>query len=216
MSKGIYCYTDLNDGSIVYIGKDSNINRNQRHTDHLNPAMYNHQPFNRVIQNNPERYVYEVLCETEHYSDIYLNCLEKGLIKTYDPKFNFTIGGEGTKGLKHSLESRKRRSEWMKGNNHALGYKHSIQHNKKISESKKGVPQPKETTLNMIKTKNTSGIYRVSKQTNSRYKQGFRWIYQYFDENGKLRVITSVDLDKLESKVKSKGLDWINVEELVL
>lgn len=215
MSKGIYCYTDLKDSSIVYIGKDSNIHRNQRHTDHLNPAMYNHQPFNRVIQNNPERYVYEVLCEAEHYSDVYLNCLEKGLIKTYDPKFNFTIGGEGTKGLKHSLESRKRRSEWMKGNGHCLGYKHTPQHNKKISESKKGISPPKESTLNMIRTKNTSGIYRVSKQTNSKYKQGFRWIYQYDDENGKRKVIASVDLDKLESKVKSKCLDWIKVEDLV-
>ena len=214
MSRGIYQYTDLKTDEVVYVGKDSNIHRNQRHTDHTNPAMYNGQPFNRVLQNNPKRYEYGVVCEAEHYSDVYLNCLEKGLIKSLNPKFNFTVGGEGTKGLKHSIESRKRRSEWMKGNDHSLGYKHTPQHNKKISESKKGVPQPKNSTLNMIRTKNTSGIYRVSKQTNNNFKQGFRWIYQY-DDNGKRRVITSVDLEKLESKVKSKGLDWIKVEDLV-
>lgn len=216
MSRGIYQYTDLKTDEVVYVGKDSNIHRNQRHTDHRNPAMYNGQPFNRVLQNNPERYEYGVVCEAEHYSDVYLNCLEKGLIKVLTPKFNFTIGGEGTKGLKHSSESRKRRSEWMKGNKNALGYKHTHSHNKKISESKKGVSQSKETTLKMIKTKNTSGIYRVSKQMGKRYKQGFRWIYQYRDENGKIKVIASVDLNKLKSKVESKGLAWIKIEDLAL
>ena len=34
--KGIYCYTDtLNNDEIVYIGKDSQITRNNRHYNHI-------------------------------------------------------------------------------------------------------------------------------------------------------------------------------------
>lgn len=96
MSKGIYCYIDLqNNDSIVYIGKDSDIGRNERHKHHTAPSHYDTQHINRVVQNNPKRYKYEVLCENDHYSDVYLKSLEKGLIKVYNPLFNFTKGGDG-------------------------------------------------------------------------------------------------------------------------
>lgn len=165
MSKGIYYYTDLKDGSIVYIGKDSNIHRNQRHKDHLKPSFYGRQVFNKVLQNNPDRYEYEVLCEADHYSDVYLNCLEKGLIKVFNPKFNMTAGGdsnpmkvpaiakkhgESRRGENHPLygttiseETRKKMSESHKG------FKHSEESRKKISEARKGMVFTEEHKKNI-------------------------------------------------------------------
>ena len=59
--EGIYCYTDLKDNKVVYVGKDSNIHKNKRHQDHFQPNQYNKQPINRILQNNPNRYSYKIL-----------------------------------------------------------------------------------------------------------------------------------------------------------
>jgi len=60
---------------------------------------------------------------------------------------------------------------------------------------------------------NTTGYFRVSKQKNSRCKQGYTWAYQYFD--GKKRCnITSTDLENLKQKVQDKGLEWIKLSDL--
>ena len=37
---GIYYYVDKETGNIVYIGKDSHIDKNKRCKDHLNPSRY--------------------------------------------------------------------------------------------------------------------------------------------------------------------------------
>ena len=122
MTVGIYCYKDLqNDNSIVYIGKDANIHRNERHKAHMRPSTYDAQPFNRVLQNNPDRYSYEVLKEwnmEEHHPKT-ASLLEKLYIRRYDPKFNFTKGGEGLVGFNHSEESKKKISESLKGHTHS-------------------------------------------------------------------------------------------------
>lgn len=57
---------------------------------------------------------------------------------------------------------------------------------------------------------NASNIRRVSKNRTSQCKQGFTWRYVYH-ENGKQKVITSVNMEKLEQKVKNKGLPWEEV-----
>lgn len=57
--KGIYKYTDLKTDEVVYIGKDSHIDKKIRYYAHLTPSKYDDQPFNRVLQNNPERYEYK-------------------------------------------------------------------------------------------------------------------------------------------------------------
>lgn len=59
--------------------------------------------------------------------------------------------------------------------------------------------------------RNSSGIYRVSKQYNSKLKQGFCWRYDYC-ENGHTTSITSVDLNKLKEKVLAKDLEWIEYD----
>lgn len=118
MSCGIYCYKDsLNNDSIVYIGKDSNIDTYSRHRSHKDPSKYDAQPFNRILQNNMRRYHYEVLTswESDKYPPILLTTLERCFIRKFNPKFNFTEGGEGVSGFKHSEETKAKMSESRKG-----------------------------------------------------------------------------------------------------
>lgn len=55
---------------------------------------------------------------------------------------------------------------------------------------------------------NSSGIFRVTKANCPNCEQGFTWKYQYYDEKGNKKTISSVDLQKLEQKVKKQGLEW--------
>ena len=76
MAKGIYCYLDKENDKTVYVGKDSNIDKNKRHRQHLAPSNYNAQPINRILQNNPDRYIYQVLWEIGDCTDTHLNQME--------------------------------------------------------------------------------------------------------------------------------------------
>ena len=133
MTKGIYCYTDKESNNIVYVGKDSHIGRGRRRRAHLAPSNYNAQPINRILQNNPFRYRYNVLWEIDDCTDNHLNQMEFFYIKKYNPQFNFTDGGDGMTGFKHSEETRKKMSE----NNarYWKGKKRSEETRKKISEN---------------------------------------------------------------------------------
>lgn len=102
---------------------------------------------------------------------------------------------EGNKGKNHSEESKKKMSEAKKGENH-------WNYGKYLSD---------ETQLKMSMAQNTSGYFRVSKVKTKKVKQGFSWQYQYY-ENGNQKKISSVDIEKLEYKVKAKGLKWIKFE----
>lgn len=193
MTKGTYCFIDKKNSIPVYIGKDSNIGKNRRYNQHYYPSNYNQQQINRVLINNPDRYEYRVICEYQNLTDDELNYLEiKEIMKhkfLYDekPKFNYTIGGDGTSGYTHTKETRQ-----------------------KISEANSDVPIPDERKINMSKSQNTSGYFRVHKQNCEKCTQGFYYKYQYY-ENGKRKAIVSVSLDKLEKKVKEKELKWEKV-----
>ena len=211
MSKGIYKYTDLETGEVVYVGKDSHIDKNQRHNAHLNPKKYNLQRFNRVLQNNPDRYEYGVIWETEDCTTLKLNKMEILFGKIYNPKFNFGKFGKG--GLNsHTDEAKQKISK-----NNARYWKDknfSDEHKRKISESKKGCTGywkdknlSEEHSLNMSKSQNTTGYFRVYIRKCKRLKQGFNWVYQY-NENGKKKSISSINIEELKEKVKAKGLEW--------
>ena len=225
---GIYCYVDTMDNSVVYVGKDSNIDKGKRRKDHLYPSNYHNQPFNRILQNNSNRYQYKEIFVFDDITDTELNQLEMQQIALFNPKFNFTKGGDGVRGFKLSDEAKRKMSESLKGR------KLPLETRKKMSEARKGRSFSKDTLKKMsennarywkgktfsqehweklIKGCNTSGIYRVSKHKNKRFKQGFIWTYIYF-EDGKRKELASVDLKKLEEKVKAKGLEWYKLEEV--
>lgn len=73
-----------------------------------------------------------------------------------------------------------------------------------------------ESKQKMSEVQNTSGFFRVSKEEDPKCKQGFTWRYSYYQDRKK-KSLYSIDLVKLEEKVKSKGLPWriINKENAI-
>ena len=127
---GIYCYVDTMDNSVVYVGKDSHIDKNKRHIEHNAPSVYNKQPINRVLQNNKGRYKYQVLAnDVETKKE--LNTLEMQYIVLFNPKFNFTTGGDG--GYTLSEETRKKVSE--NNSRYWLGKKRPKETGKKVGDA---------------------------------------------------------------------------------
>lgn len=66
-----------------------------------------------------------------------------------------------------------------------------------------------ESKTQISKSRNTTGYYGVCKKKSKTAKQGFLWVYAYYDENHKRRTISRVDLKKLEEEVKKRNLTWI-------
>lgn len=106
MSCGIYCYLDKKTNNIIYIGKDSYINKQIRNKEHFMRGKRKDQHINKVLQNNPNRYQYKVL-EEGNISQKILNALEMSFIQRYNPRFNFTKGGDGSLGYKHTINTKK-------------------------------------------------------------------------------------------------------------
>lgn len=218
--KGIYCYIDLNTNKVVYVGKDSHISKNARHKQHIAPSQYNAQHINKVLQNNLQRYEYKVLKQGD-FSKNLLNALEILYIRRYSPMFNFTIGGDGGTGYKQSKEQRENHSKAMSGKGNPMyGKHHTLESRKKMSENRdyasgKNHPQygkkvSKKICKKLALSKNTSGYYRVYLRKEKGNAKD-RWVYRYTDETGKRKQISSIDLHKLEEKVKLKGLEWFKI-----
>ena len=269
MAKGIYCYIDKKNDKIVYIGRDSHLHSKQRDMAHKKSCNYNKQKINQIIQNNPNRYLYKILWEISDCTDNHLNQMEIFYIKKYDPQFNFTEGGDGISGYRHTEKSKKKMSEskkgennpmygktpWNKGKTHTLetrkkmsearkGKTHSLETRKKIGESQKGKTISEETRKKMSEAQkgenhpmygktlseetkkkiseaksqktNKTGFFRVYKYKKTDTKKGFLWCYKYPYKSTR-KVISSVDLKKLEEKVRKEGLEWkvINKENSI-
>lgn len=209
MVLGIYCYIDKKYNNIVYVGKDSHIDEYRRHKQHYTSSNYNDQPINRIIQNNSTRYTYQVLVWNVTDQDT-LNALETQYITHLKPKFNFTNGGDGVMGYKHSKESKQKMSEAKIGKHLPQKTKHKMSKNN--ARYWKGKNLYEETMHKISEAQNTTGFYRVTKANDANCKQGFRWYYQYY-ENNRQKRITSINLFKLEEKVKAKGMTWKIIDE---
>ena len=183
--RGIYAYFDKKDNSVVYVGKDSYIDEGKRRSDHKSPSKYDAQPFNRIVQNNPNRYTYQVLVWNAKDQET-LTSLEIQYIRQLKPKFNFTDGGDGSCGFKHSEESKRKIGKANKGK------KRSEETRKKISETLKG--------RNLLRYARV-----VKKGTNSMGKQKYGLMY-----NGKI-IANSIFKEKLE-----KMAEEINKKEGVI
>ena len=92
-------------------------------------------------------------------------------------------------------------------NNPMYGKEFTNEHRLHLSEGQKNRVRTEKDKENFAIKMNKSGYYMVSKMKEPRVTQGFIWRYQYY-ENGKRKAIKSIDLDKLEKKVKEKGLKW--------
>ena len=87
------------------------------------------------------------------------------------------------------------------------GKTHTEKSKQLMSESHHGKKFSHSHKINLSKSKTTTGFYRVSKHKKKDCNTGFVWRYSYY-ENGKHIDIESVDIKKLEKKVKSKNLEW--------
>lgn len=98
-------------------------------------------------------------------------------------------------GIKRSDETIKKMSDVKKGENNPMyNQHHSLESMKAISESS-----------------NSTGYFRVGKDRNEKYTQGFIYQYRYY-EDGKPKKIRAIDIKVLEAKVKAKGLEWFKLD----
>ena len=148
-------------------------------------------------------------------------------IKKYDPQFNFTEGGDGSSGFKHSEETKqkisKNNARYWKGKKRSeearqkmsetqKGKTFSEETRKKISKSLKGKTLSEETRKKISKSQNTTGFYRVSKVKDNAYKQGFIWRYRYQNKLTE-KKISSINLLKLKEKVGAQNLPWKIIDD---
>ena len=233
---GIYMVENRNTGQ-RYIGQSIHIyQRWKEHTNFPNMSMR----IDRAIKKHgADNFNLKVICELEQDDDL-LNEMEKYYIwkfNTYQDKnhYNQTPGGdfnpmkvpeiakknsEAKKGKKPSEEIKKKMSEAKSGeNNPMFGEKHSEEARKKMSKAQSGENHPmynkkhsEDAMRKISRAQNTTGFFRVSKSKAPTCKQRFIYKYLYY-ENGKQRSIYSVDIKKLERKVKAKGLEWFKLDD---
>lgn len=231
---GIYQYRDLQTNEIVYIGKDSQIDKDKRHKEHLMPSKYKDQPFNTILQNNVDRYQYEIIY-CGNYSESMLNTLEINSIAEINPKFNFTKGGDGLIGFKHSEESKlkmsktrkgkplskehcKKISEAISGEKHPFyGKKHSEETRKKISEANKNKVMSIESRRKI--SENNSKYWKgkhLSDETKAKLTESHKKRYARIIKDGKYKgkQIYSIALDgkRIKHSIYSEKLiNWFNM-----
>lgn len=228
---GIYMIENKNTKQ-RYIGQSIHIY--QRWNEHINqPTTY--MRIDRAIKKHgADNFELKVICELEQDDDL-LNEMEKYYVwkyNTYEDNFNYNLtpGGDfcpskileiaekiskANSGKKFSEEHRKKLSEAHSRENLSEEYR------KKLSKAKSSENNPmygkkhsEETRKKISEARNTTGYYRVHKDKRPTYRQGFRYRYTYYDDDGKQHYISSVDIEKLEKKVKAKGLEWFKLEEL--
>lgn len=218
VKNGIYGYYDIKKNQMVYIGQSQDICK--RHFQHMNPSRYNCQVINRIIQNNPDRYELVIIKDRPYFSKEDRDILEKHYIQFYntfldDNKFNYTLGGDFAPSIVPEIA--KKISKSMSGqNNPNYGKRFTKETTEKMREAKIGSKNPMygKNHTEEIKRKmslsqgNSTGYRRVSLVTCSDCKHKKRYQYWYYNDDGKKKSISSVNLKKLKEKVLEKGLPW--------
>lgn len=210
-----------------YVGQSIHIY--QRWKEHINSSNMSMRIDRAIKKHGAENFELKVICEIEQNDDL-LNAMEEYYIWEYntfedDFHYNLTKGGEAPmRGRRHTDATKEKISKAT------YGFKHTPESKEKISKAmygknnpnygKKGKEHPCFGSKRTLKTKqkisearNTTGYFRVNKNKNTKCRQGFYYSYRYFDDDGKRHAISSVDIEKLEKKVKAKGLEWFKLED---
>ena len=218
VKNGIYGYYDTKENQMVYIGQSKNISL--RHSHHRNPQYYNKQPINRILQNNKDRYKLIIIKVRPYFSKEDRDILEKHYIQFYntfldDNKFNYTPGGDFAPSTVPEIA--RKISKSMSGqNNPNYGKRFTKETTEKMRKAKIGSKNPMygKNHTEEVKRKmslsqgNSTGYRRVSLITCSDCKHRKRYQYWYYNDDGKKKSISSVNLEKLKNKVLEKGLPW--------
>lgn len=222
-------FTDKKTGHVVYIGKDSHIDVEERISAHYRPSAYNSQQFNKVLQNNPDRYEPEVYCHVDSFEE--MNQIEFDLINLYRPKFNYKHGGQGKfinrdfnytvvksgKSLegvqKYAIQSMHRTTLVCSIDYDYLEDIASKLNNgeltpSEVAQMRRTIIPSFETKMKTSKATNSTGFYRVRKEFDKTCKNGFLWTYEFYDDNKKHKRIRRVDFFKLKAEVEKRHMPW--------
>ena len=195
----IYSILNKSNGKI-YVGQT--INPKNRRRGHFSQLRGNYH-FNDHLQKSYNKYgedsfEFNIL---EYCSDENLDKNEKWWISYFnstnsDEGYNSESGGSSSYIVSNKTRNKikSNRCDVHGKNNPMYGRHHSKSTKKKISDIK-------------FESANTTGYFRVTKHKSPKYKQGFTWVYVY-DENGKKKSLSSVNIHKLEEKVLANGLEW--------
>ena len=234
---GIYLVTNKTTGQ-MYVGQSTDIHR--RFREHRRADKLGHSHIDNAInKHGAENFSFEIIMTIENDTEK-LNDAERewiAILNTYEDDFhyNLTPGGdfcpmkipeiaakvsEAHKGKIHTEEAKAKISKSVSGKNHPMyGKKHTQESREKMSEALSGENHPnygkkfsEDRRKKISKAQNTTGYYRVYKQKRTDYKKGFRYVYQYYDDDKKRHEISSVDIKKLEKKIKDKGLLWLKFD----
>ena len=200
-----------------YIGQSIHIY--QRWKEHINSPNMSMRIDRAIKKHGADNFELKIICKLEQDDDL-LNTMEEYYIWKYNTfednfHYNLTPGGEAPmRNRHHTNVARKKMSEAHSGK------KFSEETRKKMSKAKTGENHPmyrkkfsEEHRKNLSEARNTTGYYRVNKCKCPTCKNGFRYRYEYYYDDGKKHQIYSVDIKKLEKKVKAKGLEWFKLEE---
>lgn len=212
MTCGIYKITRKDTGQ-MYIGLSENIEK--RYREHANGKDMKHSRIDpAMVKHGTDKFNLEIIEELPNDRALLMKREEYWVshYNTYKDKnhYNLTPGGDFNpmkvpeiaakiSGENNIMKSPEARAKISGENNPFYGCKHTQESKEKMSKA-------------VSKALNTSGYYRVHKDRCKSCKQGFIFVYRYH-ENGKRKMISSVDIKKLEKKVKAKGLEWIKFDE---
>ena len=190
MTCGIYLITNNITGK-QYIGQSIHIEKRIREHQYKRDLKTSYLE-NSIQKYGWENFSWSIIYECEPDE---LDIEERKFIKLYNTfidGYNLTYGGElsGYGNPMHNPEIAKRNACNRKG------FKHST-----------------DTKLRISKNKNKTGFYRVFKEVDDKLSQGFTYRYEFRKDNKKHGVIRSINIRELEEKVKSRGLDWIIINE---
>ena len=221
---GIYLITNTINGH-MYVGQSIGIHKRWREHCALKDS-HSSLVEKAIAKYGVENFSFEIIITLENDTDK-LNDAERewiAILNTYEDKnhYNQTPGGDFSpmkvpdivakiSGENNPMKNPEARAKISGENNPFYGCKHTPEAKEKISTANSGKKLSEDTRKKMSEARNTIGYYRVTKEKSSKYRQGFRYLYRYCDDDGKRHAISSVDIKKLEKKVKAKGLLWFRI-----